>query len=527
MASTSSSSASAGPSKEGLVIPSRPKENFITLSCPYPSCRTTLEYVPPTSEQVKSLPPTENTFKITCWKCNQRFEPSNAGRLVRDARTGASGKSGANVSSSASGSGTSTPNGGKRDVNRRRIGTDEKPLDMTYYDVLGLQATATPEEIKKAYRKLAIKLHPDKNPNDPEGEEKFKRLATAYQVLSDPELRRKYNEFGPHTPGLAPEDGFVDPEEVFGSLFGGTRFKDIIGTISIGKDMKEALQQDSEDLEKQAESEDQSGQEQQQRKEGSSADSKSNLSPAQKAAKDEKERQKEMERAIQREERVNKLVDNLIRKLSVYTESIRGIGDGEESLKEEVRKSFKEINRLEAEELKQESYGLELLHVVGFIYLSKSKHYLASSGPLWGLGGMFHSLSSSAHIVSSTVSTVKSALELKSIFEELKKAEESTEGISEEKRKELEEKAAQKGLTALFKGTTLEIESVIREVCEKVLYDTNLTSKEAQKLRAIALGIVGQVYSETKGVPATINNGNGSGGLGSDNEYVKVNTQAS
>lgn len=227
---------------------------------------------------------------------------------------------------------------------------------MTYYDILAIPATATPEEIKKSYRKLAIKLHPDKNPNDPEGEEKFKQLATAYQVLSDPELRHKYNEFGPHTPGLAPEDGFVDPEEVFGSLFGGTRFKDIIGTISIGKDMKEALQQDSEDLEKQAEEGEKAGDANgvATTESSSSSSSAAALTPEQKAAKDEKERAKEQERAKQREERVVKLVDNLIRKLSVYTECIRAYGDGEESLKEEVRKSFREITRLEAEELKQE-----------------------------------------------------------------------------------------------------------------------------------------------------------------------------
>jgi DnaJ-class molecular chaperone len=92
--------------------------------------------------------------------------------------------------------------------------------------------------------RLAIKHHPDKNRDDPHAEERFKDIAIAYQTLSDETLRRKYNEFGPKE--SAPEGGYVDPEEVFGAIFGGDRFIPIIGQISLGKDMKAALQEAEE-----------------------------------------------------------------------------------------------------------------------------------------------------------------------------------------------------------------------------------------------------------------------------------------
>lgn len=101
-----------------------------------------------------------------------------------------------------------------------------------YYEVLGVSKTATAEELKKAYRKLAIKYHPDKNPGDKAAEEKFKEAAEAYDVLSDPEKREKYDRFG-HSMGPQGFPGggaggfsgggmsMDDIFSMFGDIFGG------------------------------------------------------------------------------------------------------------------------------------------------------------------------------------------------------------------------------------------------------------------------------------------------------------------
>lgn len=95
-----------------------------------------------------------------------------------------------------------------------------------YYDVLGVSKSATPEEIKKAYRKMAIKYHPDKNPGDKNAEEKFKEAAEAYDVLSDSEKRSRYDQFG-HSMGPQGFGGYGGSGDGFRGFGGGMSMEDI------------------------------------------------------------------------------------------------------------------------------------------------------------------------------------------------------------------------------------------------------------------------------------------------------------
>ena len=105
-----------------------------------------------------------------------------------------------------------------------------------YYEILGVSKSSTSDEIKKAYRKIAMKYHPDKNPDDQSAEEKFKEAAEAYSVLSDSQKKQQYDQFGHAGVNNGPGAGFSnmdvndifsafgdifgDSDSIFGSMFG-------------------------------------------------------------------------------------------------------------------------------------------------------------------------------------------------------------------------------------------------------------------------------------------------------------------
>ena len=99
-----------------------------------------------------------------------------------------------------------------------------------FYEVLGVSRSASPDEIKKAYRKLALQYHPDRNPNNKEAEEKFKEAAEAYEALSDPAKRQRFDQYGHE--GMRGTDfrGSADINDIFsnfGDIFGGSIFDDV------------------------------------------------------------------------------------------------------------------------------------------------------------------------------------------------------------------------------------------------------------------------------------------------------------
>ncbi|KAG0177296.1 hypothetical protein DFQ28_006127 [Apophysomyces sp. BC1034] len=429
------------------IYESRRPEPYIKTTCK--ECITPLEFLPKSGLKSQKV-------EVKCWLCTKivSYELDSTGGNVKN-----------NVA---------------KPRTTRKKGTDQNPLSKEYYDLLGIATTATGDEIKKAYRKMAIKYHPDKNPDDPTAEEKickFKKISEAYQVLSDPKLRKRYNEFGEEN-GIKPDGGFgklrldvqgvlktnlhviVDPEEFFRQSFGGDRFVDIIGEISIGRDMREALEKAETEGEEEEE-----------------------VTPEQKAEREEEKKKLEQEREETRAKRVDVLAEKLVNKLSLYTE-----------LPDTSPKSvaaFTNIIQIEAEELKKESYGLELLHAIGYTYTTKANQYLGKN-IAFGLGGMFHSMKEKGYIFSETVGTLRTALDLQSSFQELQK-----EGLSEEQRNKLEEEAAQKGLQAIWRGSKFEVEGVLREVCDKVLSDASAT-RDTRKMRATALKIIGSVYQNAR-----------------------------
>ncbi|KAJ5929873.1 hypothetical protein N7454_006823 [Penicillium verhagenii] len=431
--------------------------------------------------------------------------------------------------------------------------------DTAYYDALGVPPTATELEIKKAYRKLAIVTHPDKNPGDETAHARFQAIGEAYQVLSNEDLRKRYDKFGKED--AVPGGGFEDPSEFFSMIFGGEAFVDLIGEISLMKDLTATMditmeQMEEEELAESAEQKLHIHEEElktgnegtpatafatdasegastgpsvtadipQAASSGASGHGSGTSTPrrymgqqalmdrseeearmdAAGLSQEEKELRKkekkkglskeqqerlaafEEERRKAREDRVKTLANKLIDRLSVWTETDKG-GD--------VTHAFEEKIRLEVENLKMESFGLEILHAVGATYVQKGTSFLKSQKFL-GISGFFSRLKDKGTLAKETWTTISTAIDAQMTMEEMAKLEErGGEDWTDEKKAEYEKKVTGKILAAAWRGSKFEIQSVLREVCDQILNDKRIRLEKRVE-RAHALVLAGNIYAK-------------------------------
>ncbi|KAF2192121.1 DnaJ-domain-containing protein [Zopfia rhizophila CBS 207.26] len=456
-------------------------------------------------------------------------------------------------------------------------------VDTTYYDALQVPPTATELEIKKAYRKLAIKLHPDKNPGDETAHEKFQAIGEAYQVLSDEQLRKQYDKYGKES--AVPSSGFEDPAEFFTMIFGGDAFVDWIGEISLMKDLTKTMEISMREMEEEdaaaaaSKSEASSSMAQETGTTTAEASSSAKAKEAEAASrpmteappppyvavetpaeassttaarsqqttpplsgtstprsgrgipirpaimdkseedarleaagvtdaeKELREKQKkkggltkeqreelaayELERKKIRDERVNTLSKKLIDRISIWTETDKGA---------DVTAAFKEKTQLEIENLKMESFGLEILHAIGATYLMKATSFIKSQKFL-GISGFFSRVKDKGTLVKETWNTMSAAIDAQLTMEEMAKMEEKGgEDWTDEKKAEYEKKVTGKILAAAWRGSKFEIQSVLREVCDDVLNDKKV-KLEKRVERAHALVIIGEMFQKAERDP--------------------------
>ena len=366
--------------------------------------------------------------------------------------------------------------------------------DREYYELLGVPTDESEGQIMKAYYKLALKLHPDKNPDNPEAATRFQKVGEAYQVLSNPSLRARYDASGKD--GM--EDvGFMDSGAFFHMIFGSEQFEPLVGTLKLSL---MAQQGDDEMPPEEAEF---------------------------------RQRQREVACA-----------NNLLELIAPYVQ-----GDVDAA-------AFAGTVRARSAELAQTAFGQTLLHVIGYVYHMAGVKHIGRLTTVGGIEGHFHSMRQKAHIAQTKLEAARDAVKVAYKTSQAHTAEKRRERAetgaagpapgggrrrrgrgrrrrrrararaaraarprpppadgaaraSEEAPSELAEKAKAKQaemMLAMFEMmwrlSVVDIESTLRSACHKVLYDHSVDVSERLK-RAQAMRIVGEVFKAEKSQKGT------------------------
>lgn len=397
--------------------------------------------------------------------------------------------------------------------------------DTKYYEILGVEETATDVELKKAYRKQAIKLHPDKNGNDPEAAAKFQELGEAYGILQNPELRKIYDELGVEgmkENNVAADAADIDPAEFFKMIFGGDSFKEWIGELSMLNDMTktaEILGDSEEESEKEG---DKATEEAASKTQDLSLNEKTGDEDTtvgshtgegrytelnheiekKKKAKLKKEQREKLhefykESKAAEERRVGELADNLLSRIEKY----RPAATNEDSLKQ-----YNSKLREELEDLKVESFGIQLLHLIGKTYHTQAKATILSS-KTFGITKIYTSMKTKTNRMKSGFLIIKTALDAQMSAEEMvqeqaKLEQAGVELTDEDKYKRMEQERIMTGkfLKTAWASTKFELTGVLNKVSHKVLNDKSVSKKE-RVARAEAVIYIAKQMLETERTP--------------------------
>lgn len=384
--------------------------------------------------------------------------------------------------------------------------------DTTYYEILGVEPTASDVELKKAYRKQAIKLHPDKNGNDPAAAAKFQELGEAYGILLNADLRALYDELGVEgmkNNQVAEQAADIDPSEFFKMIFGGDSFVDWIGELSMMTDMAETADvledngDDSAGGKLASNVTDVATNNQQQNVGAAQSDTPyTDLSNEMEKKKKTKMSQEKREKILQLQEEQKrtkqKRVATLVEKLLLRIELYNAASSNKEGLLQYKTKLQKEL-----EDLKIESFGIQILHLIGKTYVDQA-HAAIHASKTFGVSKIFTTVKTKTNRVKSGFLILKAALDAKAAAELMMKEQAALEQSGHEltegekyRLMENERLITGKFLAAAWASTKFEVTGVLNKVTNAVLFDKSLSKKERLQ-RAHAVLFIGSELLATE-----------------------------